>query len=49
VPFKITLRSTSHKENEKKGRKGKVTKPKKGNPVKARMDELRKKYNNFGF
>lgn len=49
IPFRLSLRSTNNKENEDKAKaksgEGAKRKP---NPVKEKMGELKKKYNNFG-
>ena len=47
IPLRITLRSSNNNENKvKKTNQG--FKPKKTSPIKQKMEELKKKYNNFG-
>lgn len=48
IPLRTTLRSTNNKENEKKQKVKNEPHIKKMSMTKQKMEELRKKYKNFG-
>ena len=49
IPLRISLRSSNNNENKIKEQKNrKERKPKKVSPMKVKMEELKKKYDNFG-